>query len=159
MPTSAHLLNQPTATERTLTVWLFSNLGGTSWLVVDFCRYSPEDYAIPLVAGLMAALLTLATVPLAIPFFAMAQRQCINWRCRLVALAAVLLVFALGNFTLLHLLPIGPATSLLRFSWPYLGSALLAALWVYRLRPVRRPFGAPLLLTWQPRASHWPLVA
>ena len=159
MPTSAHLANQPTATGRTLTVWLLSNLGGTSWLVVDFCRYSPEDYAIPLVVGLMAALLTLATVPLAIPIFALAQRQCINWRCRLVALAAVLLVFALGNFTLLHLLPIGPATSLLRFSWPYLGTALLAALWVYRPRPVRRQFGAPLLLTWQPRASHWPLVA
>ena len=48
---------------RPLTVWLLSNLGGTSWVVLDFCRYSPEDYAIPLVVGLMAALLSLATVP------------------------------------------------------------------------------------------------
>ena len=159
MPTSAHLLNQPTATGRTLTVWLFSNLGGTSWLVLDFCRYSPEDYAIPLVVGLMAALLTLATVPLAIPFFAMAQRQCNSWRCRLVALAAVLLVFALGNYALLHLLPIGPADSLLRFSWPYLGTALVAALWVYRPRPVRQHQAAPLLLAWQPRPSRHPLLA
>ena len=159
MPTSAPLPNQPTATGRTLTVWLLSNLGGTIWLVLDFCRYSPEDYAIPLVVGLMAALLTLATVPLAIPLFAMAQRQCINWRCRLVALAAVLLVFALGNFVLLHLLPIGPAGSLLRFSWPYLGTALVAALWVYRPRPVRQHQAAPLLLAWQPRPSRHPLLA
>ena len=159
MPTSAPLTNKPSATGRTLTVWLLSNLGGTSWLVLDFCRSSPEDFAIPLVVGLMAALLSLATVPLAIPCFAMAQRQCLNWRCRLVALAAVLLVFALGNFALLHLLPIGPASSLLRFSWPYLGTALAAALWVYRPQPKRQLQTAPLLLTWHPRPTRWPLVA
>lgn len=161
MPTSAPFLAHPaTATRRTLTVWLLSNLGGTLWLVLDFCRYSPEDFAIPLVVGMMAALLSLATVPLAVPIFVLAQRQCINWRCRLVALAAVLLVFALGNFTLLHLLPIGPAGSLLRFSWPYLGTALVAALWVYRPRPAqRRVQKARLLLAWQPRAARWPLVA
>lgn len=159
MPTSALLSTQPSATQRTLTVWLLSNLGGTIWLVQDFCRYSPEDFAIPLVVGLMAALLSLATVPLAIPIFALAQRQCINWRCRLVVLAAVLLVFALGNFALLHLLPIGPAGSLLRFSWPYLGTALVAALWLYRPRPARPQLAAALLLAWQPRATRWPLLA
>ncbi|MCI1186574.1 hypothetical protein MON38_04030 [Hymenobacter sp. DH14] len=159
MPTSAQLPAHLTATRRTLTVWLLSNLGGTAWLVLDFCRYSPEDFAIPLVVGLMAALLSLATVPLAIPFFAMAQQQCITWRCRLLALAAVLLVFALGNFALLHLLPIGPASSLLRFSWPYLGTALAAALWVYRPQPAQRRQAAPLLLTWQPRPSRHPLLA
>jgi len=159
MPTSAQLPTQPTATGRTLTVWLLSNLGGTAWLVLDFCRYSPEDFAIPLVVGLMAALLSLATVPLAIPFFAMAQQQCITWRCRLLALAAVLLVFALGNFALLNLLPIGPASSLLRFSWPYLGTALVAALWVYRPQTAQRRPAAPLLLAWQPRPSRHPLLA
>ncbi|MET4074884.1 hypothetical protein [Hymenobacter sp. UYCo722] len=159
MPTSAHLPISLTATRRTLIVWLFSNLGGTAWLLVDFCRYSPEDFVIPLVVGLMAAVLSLATVPLAIPVFALAQRQCTNWRCRLLALAAVLLVFALGNFALLHLLPIGPAGSLLRFSWPYLGTALVAALWVFRPRPVRRPQAAHLLLAWQPRPTRWPVLA
>ena len=159
MPTSAQRSLQATATGRTLTVWLFSNLGGTAWLVLDFCRYSPEDYAIPLVVGLMAALLSLATVPAAIPLFALAQRQCTSWRCRLLALAAVLIVFAVGNFVLLRLLPIGPASSLLRFSWPYLGTALGAALWVYRPHPVRRQLAAPLLLTWQPRPARWPVLA
>ena len=159
MPISAQLSIQPTATRRTLTVWLLSNLGGTAWLVLDFCRYSPDDFAIPLVVGMMAALLSLATVPLAIPIFAMAQQQCTNWRCRLLALAAVLLVFALGNFALLHLLPIGPASSLLHFSWPYLGTALAAALWLYRPRPARQRLAAPLLLRWQPQSSRWPLVA
>ena len=158
MPTSAQIPAQLTATQRTLAVWLFSNLGGTTWLVYDFCRYSPEDYAVPLVVGLMAALLSLATVPLAVPVFAVAQRQCTSWHCRLLVLAAVLLVFALGNFTLLHLLPIGPASSLLRFSWPYLGTALLAAMWLYRPRPVKQQ-PARLLLTWQPRPSRHPLLA
>lgn len=50
------------------------------------------------------------------PIFALAQRQCASWRYRLLALAAVLLVFALGSFALLHLLPIGPAASLPHFS-------------------------------------------
>ncbi|GAA4025662.1 hypothetical protein GCM10022409_07080 [Hymenobacter glaciei] len=158
MPTSAQLSNHPTATSRTFLVWLLSNLGGTTWLLIDFCRYSPEDFAIPLVVGLMAALVSLATVPLAIPVFALAQRRCTNWRCRLLVLAAVLLIFALGNSALLQLLPIGPASSLLRFSWPYLGTALAAALWVYRPRPVRQQAAAPLLLRWQPRAARWPLL-
>ena len=159
MPTSARYFSPLTATGRTLLVWLCSNLGGTTWLVLDFQRYSPEDLATPLVVGLMAALLSLATVPLAIPLFAMAQRQCNSWRCRLVVLAAVLLVFALGNFTLLHLLPIGPASSLLPFSWPYLGTALVAALWVYRPQPARQQQAALLLQTWQPQPSRHPLLA
>ncbi|GAB3650663.1 hypothetical protein GCM10027594_25910 [Hymenobacter agri] len=159
MPTSAQLVAQPSVAGRTLTIWLLSNLGGTTWLVLDFCRYSPEDFAVPLVIGLMAALISLATVPLAIPLFVMAQQQCVNWRCRLVALATVLLVFALGNFTLLHLLPIGPASSLLHFSWPYLGTALVAALWVYRPQRVQQRQAAPLLLSWQPRPSRRSMLA
>ena len=64
----------------------------------------------------------------------------------MVVLAAMRLVFALGNFALPHLLPIGPASSLLSFSWPYLSTALVAALWLYRPRPVKRLRVAPLLL-------------
>ena len=159
MPTSAPLSTLPIATQRTLIVWLFSNLGGTAWLVFDFCRYSPQDVVVPLVIGLMGALVSLATVPLAIPFFALAQRQCTSWRCRVLVLAAVLAVFALGNYALLHLLPIGPASSLLRFSVPYLGTALLAALWVYRPRPVRQQPAAYLLLKWKPRPTRHPVLA
>ena len=157
MPTPTLFSSLPAATARTFTVWLASNLGGTAWLVLDFCRDAPDAVGIPLVAGLIAALLSLATVPLAIPLFALAQRQCTSWRCRLLALAGVLLAFALGNFALLHWLPIGPASSLLRFSWPYLGTALLAALWLYRPRPVRPQPAA--LLAWQPRPARWPLMA
>ena len=159
MPTSAQLSTPLTATACTFLIWLLSNLGGTTWLVIDFCRYSPQDFAVPLVVGLMAALLSLATVPLAIPVFSLAQRQCTNWRCRLLVLATVLLVFALGNFALLSLLPIGPAGILLRFSWPYLGTALLAALWVYRPRPKHKLQAARLVLKWQPRAARWPVMA
>lgn len=160
MPTSAQLPTQSNAISRTLTIWLLSNLGGTFWLVLDFCRYSPEDVAVPLMLGLMAALLSLATVPFAIPVFALAQQQCTTSRCRLLALLAVVVLFVLGNSALLYLLPIGPASSLLRFSWPYLGTALMAALWVYRPQPMRQPLrSAPLLLSWQPRASRHPLLA
>lgn len=159
MPASAHRSTLPAATRRTLFVWLLSNLGGTAWLVLDFCRYSPQDVAVPLVVGLMGALISLATVPLAIPIFALAQRQCTNWRCRLVVLAAVLAVFALGNYALLHMLPIGPASSLLRFSGPNLGTALLAALWVYRPRPVGQRPAVSLLLKWQPRPTRHPVLA
>ena len=128
-----------TATARTLHIWLLSNLGGTAWLVFDFCRDSLADVAVPLVIGLMAALFSLVTVPVAIPFFALVQRMCAGWRCRLTALAGVLLVFALGNFVLLKLLPIGPASSLLSLSRPYLGAALAATLWLYRPRPALHP--------------------
>ena len=56
-----------------------------------------------------------------------------------MALTGVLLVFALGNFLLLQLLPIGPASSLLSLSRPYLAAALGAALWLYRPRPALSP--------------------
>ena len=36
-----------TATTRTLRVWFVSNVGGTGWLVLNFCRNSPVDIGTP----------------------------------------------------------------------------------------------------------------
>ena len=138
MPTAPLTTDYATVTTRTLRTWLLSNLGGTGWLVLDFCRDSPTDIAIPLIIGLMAALISLASVPFVIPFFALGQRLCTGWKCRLLALTGVVLVFALSNFVLLKLLPIGPVSSLLSVSHPYLGAAMLAVMWLYRPRPLLR---------------------
>lgn len=138
---------QTTATARTLHIWLLTNLGGTAWLVLDFCRESPSDIEVPMIIGLMAAVLSLAAVPLAIPFFAMAQRYCTGWRCRLTALAVVVLGYAAGNYLLSNLLPAGSISSLLSISQPYLAAAVLAVMWLYRPRPLLKParfFIAPL---------------
>lgn len=138
---------QATATARTLRIWFLTNLGGTGWLVLDFCRESPSDVAVPLIIGLMAAVFSLAAVPLAIPFFALAQRLCTGWYCRLVALAVVALGFAAANYLLMNLLPLGPVSSLLKISQPYLGAALLAVAWLYRARPAFS-VGRPEPLGW-----------
>jgi len=119
---------------RTLWIWFFSNLGGTALLTLDFSFEYPTDLAVPLVVGLMVALLSLACVPLAWPFFAMSRHAYTELRCRLLALAGVLVVFAVANMALLHWLPIGPLSSLLSFSRPYLGAAVLAVAWLYRPR-------------------------
>lgn len=66
------------ATTRTLHIWLLSNIGGTGWLLVDFCRDSTTDYAIALAIGAVAALVSLACVPLIIPFFALTNRFCVG---------------------------------------------------------------------------------
>lgn len=125
---------QTAATTRTLSIWLLTNLGGTAWLVLDFCRDSISDAAVPLIIGLVAAVLSLVAVPLAIPFFALAQNHCTGWRCRLTALAVVLVGFAGSNYLLLHLLPIGPVSSLLSITQPYLAATVLAVMWVFRPR-------------------------
>jgi hypothetical protein len=130
---------QPTATARTFHIWLLTNLGGTVWLVLDFCRDSPADIVVPLIIGLMAAALSLAAVPLAIPFFAVAQSYCTGWRCRLTALAVVLLGYTASNYLLMSLLPIGPLSSLLSISQPYLAAAVLAVMWVYRPQLAPKP--------------------
>ncbi|OGX85928.1 hypothetical protein BEN47_13830 [Hymenobacter lapidarius] len=119
---------------RTLWIWLLSNLGGTALLALDFSFKYPTDLAVPLVVGLMVALLSLACVPLAWPFFAMSRHACTELRCRLLALAGVLVVFGVAHMALLHWLPIGPPSSLLSFSRPYLGAAVLAVAWLYRPR-------------------------
>lgn len=123
-----------TATARTLSIWLLTNLGGTTWLVMDFCRDSPTDAFVPLIIGLVAAMLSLVAVPLAIPLFALAQNYCTAWLCRLTALAVVLSGFAASNYLLLRLLPIGPVSSLLSMTQCYLIAAVLAVIWVYRPR-------------------------
>jgi hypothetical protein len=84
--------------------------------------------------GLLVSLMSLACVPLAWPFFAFAQRTCTGWQCRLLVLVGVLVVFAIANLSLLYLLPIGPISSLVGFSQPYLGAAILAIAWLYRPR-------------------------
>jgi len=126
---------QATATARTLSIWLLTNLGGTAWLVLDFCRESLADAEVPLLIGLVAAVLSLVAVPLAIPLFALAQHHCNAWRCRLSALAVVLLGFCAANYLLMTQLPLGPVSSLLSISRPYLVAAVLAVMWVYRPRP------------------------
>ena len=148
MPTTS----QATATARTLRIWLLTNIGGTGWLVLDFCRDSPTDIPVPLIIGLMAALLSLAAVPLAIPFFALAQRHCAGWKCRLTALAVVLLGYSAGNYLLMNLLPIGPVSSLLSVSQPYLIAAVLSVIWLYRPRPTLQAARLPIMQ--QRRAPH-----
>jgi hypothetical protein len=128
MPTSPH----PTATARTLRIWLLTNLGGTAWLVLDFCRESPSDIMVPLIIGLMAALLSLLAVPLAIPFFALTQLYCSGWQCRLSALAVVVAGFVASNYLIINTLPVGPVSSLLTISQPYLVATVLAVMWIYR---------------------------
>ncbi|MBO2011403.1 hypothetical protein [Hymenobacter negativus] len=137
------------ATARTLAIWFLTNLGGTTWLVIDFCRESPTDAAVPLIIGLVAAIISLIGVPLAIPFFALAQAYCTGWRCRLTALVVVLLSFAIGNYLLINMLPIGPVSSLLSISKPYLVATVLAVMWVYRPRPA-----AKQSLAWPPQSAH-----
>lgn len=126
--------SSPSALGRTMYVWLLSNLGGTALLTFDFSFKYPTDLVVPLVIGLMVALISLACVPLAWPFFALSQRACSSLRCRLMALSGVVVVFAVANFSLLHWLPIGSFSSLLSFSRPYLGSAILVVAWLYRPR-------------------------
>lgn len=128
------------ATTRTLHIWLLSNLGGTGWLLVDFCRDSPADYSIALVIGAVAALVSLACVPLIIPFFALTNRFCIGWFCRTTAVTGAVVAFFLANYLFLKLLPLGPLGSLLSISGPYLCAALLAVGWIYR--PVTAPIRA-----------------
>lgn len=132
--TSTTTTHQSSALAATLGVWLLSNLGGTALLTLDFNYKYPSDLAVPLMIGSLVALMSLACVPLAWPFFAFAQRACTGWKCRLMVLMGVLVVFAIANLSLVYLLPIGPLSSLLVFSQPYLGAAVLAIAWLYRPR-------------------------
>jgi hypothetical protein len=132
-------------------VWLFTNLGGTAQLVAGFGLAKPADVKVPLLIGLVAALLSLAAVPLVVPVFALAQQACTGWRCRLTALAGVLLAFVAAN---------GSCTGchwarLLSLTWPYLAAALLTVAWLYRPRLTAKRLSrpAPLLSTWRQRTA------
>lgn len=122
---------------RNLHVWLLSNLGGTGWLLVDFCRGNPADYSIAQAIGAVTALVSLACVPLIVPFFALTNRFCIGWFCRTTAGVGAVVAFFLANYLLLKLLLIGPLGSLLSISGPYLCAVLLAVGWIYRPAPAR----------------------
>ncbi|WP_426492974.1 hypothetical protein [Hymenobacter sp. 102] len=116
---------------RTLILWLLSNLGGTLWLLVDFASDRLEDYSIALMAGLMSALVSLAIVPLVIPFFTLMSGFRTEWSRRTMALAGVTLFFLLANQLLLLLIPVDSLRGLLPMSLPYWVAAVLAVLWLY----------------------------
>jgi hypothetical protein len=147
---------RPSALRRALYLWLLSNLGGTCWLALDFGLDHPTDLVVPLCIGLLAALVSLVCVPLTWFFLSLAHRAGTSWRCRLMAIATVLVVFMLANLLLLQWLPIGPLDSLLSISKPYLGAAFLAVMWLYGPAPTsRKPAPAAHLLSmwWHPAAS------
>lgn len=121
---------------RTLVLWLLSNLGGTLWLLLDFATDRLEDYSIGLMAGLMGALVSLALIPLVVPFFTLMSGFRANWSRRTMALVGVTLFFLLANQLLLLLIPVDSLSSLLLLSLPYWGAAVLAVLWLYG--PARR---------------------
>lgn len=116
---------------RTLVLWLLSNLGGTLWLLLDFASDRLEDYSIALMAGLVGALVSLAIVPLVVPFFTLMSGFRASWSRRTMALAGVTLFFLLANQLLLLLIPIDSLRGLLPMSLPYWGAAVLAVLWLY----------------------------
>ncbi|MDO7846899.1 hypothetical protein Q5H92_11065 [Hymenobacter sp. M29] len=163
-PTTAPVA-YPSALASTLYIWLFSNLGGTAKLLVDFGFDEPQDLQVPLLIGLLASVASLVAVPFALPIFVLAQRACTSWKCRLTALAGVLLAFAAANYLLLHWLPLGPPESLLRMTWPYLAGAVLTVAWLYwpqsvagRLARPRSSRPAPLLSAWRQRAAKQPMT-
>lgn len=116
---------------RTMLLWALSNVGGTLWLLVDFALERLNDYPIALLAGLVAAMVSLAIIPLVVPFFTLMGRCCSDWPRRTMALLGVSLFFLVANYLLLLLLPIDSLGSLLEMSLPYLGAALLTVLWLY----------------------------
>ena len=125
---------------RTLILWLLSNVGGTLWLAFDFASDRLEDYSIALMSGLVAALVSLAMVPLVVPFFTLMSGLRANWSRRTLALSGVTLFFLLANQLLLLLLPINSLRGLLPMSLPYWVAAVLAVLWLYG--PARRVVAA-----------------
>ena len=116
---------------RTLMLWVLSNLGGTLWLTLDFASDRLEDYSIALMAGLLAALVSLAIVPLVLPFFSLMGLLRPGWSRRSVALVGVTLFFLLANQLLLGLVPIKTLAGLLPLSGPYWVASVLTVLWLY----------------------------
>lgn len=121
---------QPTVV-RTLILWLCSNLGGTVLLGLTFSAERLEDFTIALLAGLVAAVVSLPLVPLAIPFFAVLGRFCPACSRRSVAFLGITLFFLLANQLLLLGLPFLSLGGLLSMSLPYWVAAALAVYWLY----------------------------
>ncbi len=130
MPASYTTANYSTIT-RAFILWLLSNVGGTAWLLLDFAYERLDDYPIALMVGLTAALISLAIVPLVVPFFTLMRRLQTNWSRRTVALTGIVLFFLLANQLLVGLIPLESLTDLLPFSLPYGLAAVLGVLWLY----------------------------
>ncbi|GGG31824.1 hypothetical protein [Hymenobacter glacieicola] len=116
---------------RTFILWALANTGGTLWLLLDFSLDRIDDYPIALMSGLVAALVSLAIVPLVIPFFSAMCRLRVGLSRRSLALVGVTLFFLLANQLLEVLLPIDSMTHLLNMSLPYWAAAMLTVLWLY----------------------------
>ncbi|MDU0371923.1 hypothetical protein ACFPAF_16095 [Hymenobacter endophyticus] len=118
-------------TIRTLILWLLSNVGGTLWLLLDFAAERLTDYSIALLAGMVAAIISLAVVPLVIPFFTVMSQVKPGWSRRSMALGGILLLFLLTNQLLVLLSPVDSLRALLPMSLPYGVAAVLTVFWLY----------------------------
>ncbi|GAA3954413.1 hypothetical protein [Hymenobacter algoricola] len=117
--------------KRTFQLWFFSNVGGTLFLAAQFALDRLTDYSIALMAGVVAAMISLCVVPLVIPFFTLMGRFYAAWSRRSMALAGVGLFYVAANQLLLLFLPFDSLGSLLGISFPYLAAALLTVMWLY----------------------------
>jgi hypothetical protein len=144
-----------TAFVQTLTLWFVSNLGGTLLLACKFSLDQADDAVIALVSGLIAALLSLAIIPIWLPFFAWIN--CVNCR-RLQFLAMMLgsvLFYFLANALLLYVMPLGSLDGILELTFPYLLSALIAISYTYRI-VLPLPVGPPNVDLFKLGRSSWP---
>ena len=117
--------------KRTVQLWFFSNLGGTLLLASAFASDRLSDWTIALLAGTVAALVSLCVVPLAVPYFNLMEKLNTSWSRRTMALAGVSLFYATANQLLLLGGPFHSLRGLLSISFPYLAAALLTVLWLY----------------------------
>jgi hypothetical protein len=122
-----------TALMQTLTLWFVSNLGGTLLLTLKFFLDRPNDAVIGLVSGLIAALLSLAIVPIWVPFFALIN--CVDCRRTqfLVMMLGSVLFYFLANTLLLYLMPLSTLDGVIDMTFPYLLSALITITYMYRV--------------------------
>ncbi|RPD50204.1 hypothetical protein DNI29_05250 [Hymenobacter sediminis] len=118
-------------TARAFILWIFANLGGTLWLLLDFALDRFDDYPIALMTGLVAALVSLAIVPLVIPFFSLMCKLRVGLSRRSLALVGVTAFFLLANQLLELLLPVNSMRDVLNMSLPYWAAAMLTVLWLY----------------------------
>lgn len=118
-------------TVRAFILWIFANLGGTLWLLLDFSLDRLDDYPIALMTGLVAALVSLAIVPLVIPFFSLMCKLQVGLSRRSLALLGVTAFFLLANQLLELLLPVNSMRDILSMSLPYWAAAMLTVLWLY----------------------------
>jgi len=122
---------------KALSLWLLSNLGGTILLTVDFALDRPADFSIGLFSGLLAAVVSLAVLPLCVPIFTLLGKLPTCTARRTIGAVAVLGCYALANFFVMHHLPVVDLRSLLTMSLPYLAAALAAVYFLCEPAPPR----------------------